>query len=99
VLGVLVEAARSCAAEEARGDVRDGLIDMPLGFRVAELLDLDGDALVERALLQLEGRAAALLTDFATRPDRSDVRAMAWNEVRLEGGRVQFTGWGAAPAV
>jgi hypothetical protein len=93
VLGVLVAAATSCAEEEARGDVRDGLIDMPLAFRVADLLGLDADALVEEALGHVEGRAAALLREFAGREDRADVGAMGWSVVASDAGW-RFTGWG-----
>ncbi len=93
VLGVLVAAATSCAEEEARGDVRDGLIDMPLAFRAAILLGLDADALVEEALGQLDGRAAALLRAFADRGDRADVEAMGWTVV-ASGAGWRFTGWG-----
>jgi hypothetical protein len=94
VLGVFVAAATSCAAEEARGDVRDGLIDMPLAFRAAELLGLDADALVEDALGQVEGRAAALLSEYAARDDRADVEAMGWTVAASDAGW-RFTGWGA----
>ncbi|MGL6278793.1 MAG: hypothetical protein ACRC50_04470 [Gaiella sp.] len=94
VVGVLVAAARRCAEEEARGDVRDGLIDMPLPFRAAELLGLDLEALVERALELLDGRAADCLRSYAARPDRCDVRCMGWREEQTESG-VRFAGWGA----
>ena len=79
VVGTLVAAARSCAAEEARGDVRDGLIDMPLAFDAAARLGLDADALVEQALALLDGRAADLLAEFAARPDRDEIGGMAWS--------------------
>lgn len=93
VLGVVVAAARSCAEEEARGDVRDGLIDMPLPFRAADLLGFDADALVEEALGHVEGRAAALLRAFADREDRAGVEAMGWSVVVSDAGW-RFTGWG-----
>lgn len=94
VVGALVQAARACAEEEARGDVRDGLIDMPLALRAAELLGLDVDHVVEQALPRLEPGAAAQLRAYAGRPDRCDVRCMGWNEVS-DGGGVRFAGWGA----
>jgi hypothetical protein len=94
VIGVFVTAARSCAEAEARGDVRDGLIDMPLAFRAADLLGLDVDALVEHALGQVEGRAAALLSEYAARDDRADVEAMGWSVAASDAGW-RFTGWGA----
>jgi hypothetical protein len=92
-LGVLIAAATSCAEEEARGDVRDGLIDMPLAFRAADLLGLDADALVEEALGRVEGRAAALLREFAGRGDRAAVEAMGWAVVASDAGW-RFIGWG-----
>ena len=94
VVGVLVTAARRCAAEQARGDVRDGLIDMPLPFRAAELLELDVDVLVDDALALLDGPAADCLRAFAARPDRTDARCMGWAEETTAAG-VRFTGWGA----
>jgi len=78
LLGAFVAAGRRVAAEEARGDVREGLIDRPLPFDAARLLALDADDLVERALEQLDGRGADLLREFAARPDRADIAAMGW---------------------
>jgi hypothetical protein len=94
VVGALVQAARACAEADARGDVRDGLIDMPLAFRAAELLGLDVDHVVEQALIRLEPAAAAQLRAYAGRPDRCDVRCMGWDEVSDRAG-VRFAGWGA----
>jgi len=85
LLGAFVAAGRRVAAEEARGDVRDGLLDLPLPFDAARLLDLDADELVERALEQLDRRAAELLREFAARPDRADIAAMGW-ATATEGG-------------
>lgn len=94
LLGAFVQAGRDCAAAEARGDVRDGLIDMPLPFRAAELLGLDADLLVANAAEQLDGPAAGLLREYAARPDRADVGAMGWALEASDAGW-RFTGWGA----
>jgi hypothetical protein len=89
VVDALVLAARACAAEEEAGDVRDGLIDMPLPFRAAALLSLDADAALAEALAALDGRAAELLAQFGARPDRADIGVMGWRESR-EGGAFRF---------
>jgi hypothetical protein len=88
LLGAFVAAGRGAAEEEARGDLRDGLIDMPLPFDAAGLLGLDADELVGRAADRLEQRAAELLRQFAGRPDRADISAMGWRTAA--GGRFAY---------
>jgi hypothetical protein len=90
---LFVLAARACARAEARGDVRDGLADMPLPFRAAELLCGDADVAVASALSSLDGAAAELLGAFASRADRGDVGAMGWRE-EGEGERFRFVAAG-----
>jgi hypothetical protein len=80
LLAAFVAAARRVAAEEARGDVRDGLIEMSLPFRSAVLLGLDADALVAEARPGLDRREAELLDDFAARDDRDDIEAFLYLE-------------------
>lgn len=94
LLGAFVQAGRECALAEARGDVRDGLIDMPLPFRAAELLGVDADLLVATAMEQLDAPAAGLLRQYAARPDRADVGAMGWALETSDAGW-RFSGWGA----
>jgi hypothetical protein len=92
---LFVLAARACALAKARGDVRDGLVDMPLPFRVAELLRAEADVAVAAALSTLDGDAAELLGAFAARADRGDVGAMGWLEVGA-GKRFRFVAAGSS---
>ena len=88
MLGAFVAGARELARQEREGDIRDGLIDMPLPFRSARKLGLDADELVERAAEHLDDREEELLRTFAGRDDREDIDAMNWVESWDEGGFV-----------
>jgi hypothetical protein len=80
LLEAFVAAARLAAQAEELGDIRDGLIDMPLPFHAAERLGRDPDRLVQEALDQLDAREGDILLAFAGRPDRSDIEAMGYSE-------------------
>jgi hypothetical protein len=79
LLAAFVAAARFATSAERAGDVRDGLIAMPLPFHAAERLGVDADAVVAEAVDQLDPDEEALLHAFAGRSDRADVAAMNWN--------------------
>jgi hypothetical protein len=78
LLAAFVAAARFAASMERAGDVRDGLLSMPLRFDAAARLGVDADVVVEEALEQLEADEAVLLRAFAARADRDDIAAMHW---------------------
>ncbi|MGI9111747.1 MAG: hypothetical protein ACR2GT_06080 [Gaiellaceae bacterium] len=72
------DAARQVAGAEELGDVRDGLINMPLPFDAAAGIGVDADEAVARAVALVGGRDAELLEEFARRPDRADPGSMGW---------------------
>jgi hypothetical protein len=78
LLEAFVEAARFAASMERAGDVRDGLMSMPLPFDAAARFGVDADEIVVEALEQLEPDEAVLLRAFAARADRDDIAAMHW---------------------
>ena len=88
LLGAFVAAGRQLAQAEREGDIRDGLIEMPLPFRSARKLGLDADGLVDRAAEHLDDREEELLRVFAARDDRDDVEAMNYVESWGEDGFV-----------
>jgi hypothetical protein len=85
VVAALVRLAREAGDAERRGDPRDGLVEMPLGFRSAAKLGVDADELVERALAELDGRPAEILRAFAARPDRDAIERMSYVESSSDG--------------
>jgi len=72
------DAGRQVARAEELGDVRDGLINMPLPFDAATRLGVDVEEAVARAAALVGGRGGELLEQFARRADRADVGAMGW---------------------
>ncbi len=69
------------ALADEHGDIRDGLVDLPLPFAASMRPGLDTDALVEEALHQLDDDEAAILRTFAVRGDRADVAAMGRDDL------------------
>ncbi|MBA2537400.1 MAG: hypothetical protein H0V20_08230 [Actinobacteria bacterium] len=80
LLESFIAAAEGAAMAERLGDVRDGLLDMPLPFRSAQKLGVDANGLLARAEGHLTERSRELLREFAVRPDRDDIEAMGYAE-------------------